>query len=181
MQTFVFGYGSLINLKSLSRTMQTEMSVHDIIPVRLNGFSRVWNLREPIFSAGLQKRIEGIFLNIRPESDKWVNGVIFEVSPSQLEYLNEREKNYSRLNVSAQIEPYFGHQWKENETFVYIADNPEFLLDEPTEDSYVMNRYIEIVETGCAGIGDFFLEDYRKTTSANPFKLLSGDYSFDFR
>ncbi|MGV3601166.1 MAG: gamma-glutamylcyclotransferase family protein [Dyadobacter fermentans] len=178
MKTFIFGYGSLINLSSLSRTMQQEMVEEDIIPVKLRGFTRIWNLKAPIFSDNLKKEITGMFLNIRSRPESWVNGVIFEVSEEQLKYLDLRERNYSRLDVTADIEPY---QQLENGTFrvlAYIATGPEFLLEEATGDSFVMTKYVNMVESGCAAIGDFFLQDYQATTATNPFPLLMGDYSF---
>lgn len=44
------------------------------------------------------------FLNIRPCPGKWITGVVFEVSEEELVRLDQRERNYRKVDVTAMID-----------------------------------------------------------------------------
>ena len=178
MSRYIFGYGSLINLSSLSKTLKREMTINDIIPIKLLSYDRLWNLKEKVFSEKLNQNITAIFLNIKPQIDSFVNGVIFEVSDNEFSFLSERERNYSCLNISNQVLPYANYKVKELDIFVFISIENEFIQNSPDKNCYVMKKYIDMVENGCLNIGSFFLTDYNATTNANPFKIIDGTYNF---
>ena len=179
MKTYIFGYGSLINLESISKTIGREVYSENIEPVKLLHHRRIWNLKESIFSEVLKKDIIGIFLNIEPSQGQWINGVLFEVSQTELFNLSERERNYRCIEISRDIIPYADFESNGNLIFVYLADDLNHLQNKPAPNYFVMNKYVEIVERGCFRIGNFFLDDYRKTTSDISFKKLDGMYRFN--
>jgi cation transport regulator ChaC len=178
MKNYVLGYGSLINLKSLSRTIKREASTNDIIPVKLHSFKRKWNLKEKVHSSALNDTINAIFLNIERDDARWTNGVIFEVSNDELEYLNKRERKYNQLNVAQHIELYSGNKLDSTNVTTYVADEIEYLQSDFTDNSYVMENYLKIVKQGCMDLGFEFYSDYIKTTDKFKFNILKGDYKF---
>jgi cation transport regulator ChaC len=178
MKKYIFGYGSLINLISLSKTMNREVRQSEIIPVKLLDYKRIWNLKETLYSSKLDKNINGIFLNIEESKNEWTNGVIFEVSELEFYALTQRERNYSCIDISKKVVPYKNKLNENYNIFVFVADNKIYLQNEQNENTFVMTNYIQIVEKGCSDIGDYFLDDYNRTTQKNNFKLLEGQYSF---
>jgi cation transport regulator ChaC len=178
MKNYVLGYGSLINLKSLSKTIKREVSINDIITVKLHTFKRRWNLKEQVYSSELDSTVNAIFLNIEKDNKSWINGVIFEVTNDELEYLNNRERKYNRLNVVQHIELYSGNQLNDAKVITYIADEFEYLQNDFTDNSYIMENYIKIVSQGCMDFGLSFYNDYQQTTEDIKFKILKGDYKF---
>ena len=178
MSKYIFGYGSLMNLRSLSKTIKREMLISDILPVKLLDYARVWNLKEKVFSEKLRRNITAIFLNIKPSVNRFVNGVIFKVSDNEFLYLQERERNYTRLNVTRKIITYDGLKIENLEIFVFISTEKKYIQKSQTSNCYVMEKYIQMVAEGCSEIGTYFLNDYKNTSSNNPFDRLEGNYTF---
>lgn len=110
----VFGYASLI---SDMRREGEELRV-------LRGYRRRWNVatdnsltigRYKIYldpSSGEQPAVFVTFLNLVPDPDCAVAGALFPVSPNALEALDRRERNYTRRDVSAELDgPLEGPVW----------------------------------------------------------------------
>jgi cation transport regulator ChaC len=108
---YVFGYGSLLErwsgrrgmiddgpavceLRNYRRTWNVAMDNTQTIPGYKHYVDATTGAREPWFVA---------FLDIVPESGARVNGVLFEVSHDQLARLDERERNYQRIEVSQNL------------------------------------------------------------------------------
>jgi hypothetical protein len=105
---YVFGYGSLLDrgdggselaggpymcdLSGYRRTWNVAMDNTRSIPGYKYYVDRATGERAPWYVA---------FLNIVPDSDATVNGVVFEASHSLLTRLDQRERNYTRIDVSA--------------------------------------------------------------------------------
>jgi cation transport regulator ChaC len=99
MRTFVFGYGSLLRRA-------------DTMACHLLGHRRAWNVamdnRRTIpgykyyLDAGTGERppLYVTFLNIYPAPEARLNGVVFPVDPEALPRLDERERNYVRVEVT---------------------------------------------------------------------------------
>ena len=51
------------------------------------------------------------FLDIEPADGAWVDGVCLPVDAAALERLDDRERNYERVDVSASVEPARGRTW----------------------------------------------------------------------
>jgi cation transport regulator ChaC len=178
MKNYVFGYGSLINLKSLSRTIKREASIDNIIPVKLHSFKRKWNLKEQVYSSELNTTINAIFLNIEKDNNSWTNGVIFEVTNDELKFLNNRERKYKHINIAQHIEFYSGNNLDSSRVITYIADKSEYLQNYYSDNSYVMENYIKIVNQGCMDLGLSFNDDYKQTTDTFKFQIIKGEYNF---
>jgi cation transport regulator ChaC len=104
---YVFGYGSLLErhdgsadgpviceLAGYRRTWNVAMDNRETIPGYKHYVDRETGVRGPWFVT---------FLNIVPDGGASVNGVLFEVDEALLERLDDRERNYERVDVSACI------------------------------------------------------------------------------
>lgn len=91
MQNYVFGYGSLMNPKSLQMTIPGGRVERFSV---LKGYRRKFN-----FLAG-----EYLYLNIVPEKKSSIIGAIIPVSEKELEMLKEREQGYTCVDVTKNIE-----------------------------------------------------------------------------
>jgi cation transport regulator ChaC len=178
MKNYILGYGSLINLKSLSKTLNREVEISELIPVKVNSFKRLWNLKENVYSFELDRNIEAVFLNIEKSNTGWTNGVIFEVSESEFDYLNKRERKYSRIDITNFIEPYTNLLLDKMAVTAYVADDLKYIQDKENCNAYVMKNYIDLVEDGCNEIGTDFLKDYLNSTEDFCFNILGGNYTF---
>lgn len=101
--TYIFGYGSLLQLESLNATVT---SAKNLRPVYIRGFRREFTLWDSIGWTETNLDLAGIpfcGVDVRPANDKnsLVNGVVFEVSEADLPALLEREKEYELIEVTA--------------------------------------------------------------------------------
>jgi dephospho-CoA kinase len=101
---FVFGYGSLV-------------AEHVRCPVaRLRGWRRVWGVAmdnsvdEPGYKSyrlpadGSRPPVFIAFVDIEPDPDASVSGVCMPVAARDLAALDDRERNYDRIDVSAAVD-----------------------------------------------------------------------------
>ena len=89
---YLFGFGSLINLKSAQKSFTRVLSQNDLIPVEIKGYKRVWNSIENIKFKDNDEEINGVFLNLQKDENASVNGVIIKITQSEFEILKLREK-----------------------------------------------------------------------------------------
>jgi hypothetical protein len=176
MKRYLFGYGSLINLESASRTLKRVLSKNDVFITRLNQFQRNWLLWDNVFSEHLQKEVKGVFLNVSVSKEEYLNGLIFELSDEELGYFKLREKNYDCLDVTELVEiENFNYNVK-FKVFTF-AGKPDCLLNN-SENSFIFERYIQIVNSGVTQFGDDFKKEFEKTTVLNNLPKIEGPYSF---
>ncbi len=86
---YVFGYGSLMNDQSRARTVE-ENDLHK--GVVLDGYQRKMN--------AVCENIPAVALNIVPNIDMSVEGVVFGVTEEGMQALKDREDGYSIVDVS---------------------------------------------------------------------------------
>jgi cation transport regulator ChaC len=113
---YVFGYGSLV--AGAGRELASRRLLH------AEGLRRTWNVSmdnrltlegykyyvDP--DTGERPSIFVTFLNVVEESSSTINGVILPVDTHDLQSLNERERNYDRVDVTERIvEPVDGSVW----------------------------------------------------------------------
>ena len=90
--TYIFGFGSLMNEESLQRTLPEKKIFSWAI---LEGYKRAFN------KAG---RKGHRYLNLKPDQNSQVKGVLIQVSEKELEELKRREEGYNLTDVTKQIE-----------------------------------------------------------------------------
>lgn len=92
MKLYVFGYGSLINEKSLRKTLHGA-SISQW--AELKGYRRVFNKQ------GRNYR----YLNIVPDSKRYVRGALIQIDEQELDILKERERGYHIVDVTNIVTP----------------------------------------------------------------------------
>lgn len=106
---FIFAYGSLMNPRSREKTLPGDRTT---IPAMLNGFERIVNA--PVDNL--------LYLNIRPQFNRSVRGVLIPVSPQEINKLKKREPGYALVPVREFIEPALSKN-----IFTFIAPNKQYL------------------------------------------------------
>ncbi len=89
-QLYVFGYGSLMNPKSLARTIPGE---REIFRTRIKDYQRRMNVPYG----------EYLYLNIAPRENIEVSGVVIPVTSDELEMLKIREVGYDCVDVTDRL------------------------------------------------------------------------------
>lgn len=173
MKHYIFGYGSLINLVSLGRTIGRPVDVDELKPACLRNYQRFWGLVETVFSEELAKPVRAVFLDIRPDSDSQCNGVIISVTDVEFSALLVRERNYDCLDVTDKLtDPPTDGRVK------VFAGRNEHQIATPTSECYVMQRYIGLLHTGVDSLGIDFANRFWTDTVSHNYPILDGAYSF---
>ncbi len=144
MSNFIFGYGSLVESNSRTRTSPNSKLAY---PVEVKGLQRGWWARVPV--SGLSTTFLGCALS---DSDS-VNGVIFTVNESDLIKLDDREKGYKRILLNnTNINDYCNILNKEDKVWVYINcdfEQTDFLeRNTPDRNFPIVQSYIDICING---------------------------------
>ncbi|MFT3910969.1 MAG: gamma-glutamylcyclotransferase family protein [Ferruginibacter sp.] len=176
MHTLLFGYGSLINLESASKTLKRKLEKHDVYPSSLQGYIREWNIADDVIAMELTKIVKGIFLNIIPEKASHLNGILCSITDNELSMMKVREKNYDCVDVTALITcDFFSLKSHKVVTFIGKQEN---IIKEDDGNCYVFHQYVKKVIKGVHDFGKAFNEEFNQTTMPYSFPTLHGDYQF---
>jgi hypothetical protein len=176
----VFGYGSLLSIASLQRTLGREYT-GPLVRCELEGWRRSWDVTMPESAFSFWNGHEWItppkiiYLNIAPEPGRSVNGVVFVVNDEELRKFDGREWIYNRADVGAALR---GVTVEGGTAWAYSA-KPEHVfpgVDSPRE-AAVRASYLRIVEAGSRELGPAFAERYSATTDRVPLHLVVNDVS----
>ena len=98
----IVAYGSLLNLKSLEKTLGRKAI---LIPIEVKGVERIFNVPFGKYS----------FLNLKPNKNSVIGAAYFELTDSELDKFSEREAGSRLIEV---IKGYYAFCWngKTNET-----------------------------------------------------------------
>jgi hypothetical protein len=156
-EQYVFGYASL---------------VHDGGPgslTRLHGVHRTWGVATDNTRAipgykmyldrsdGSRPAIYVAFLDLLPDEDASVNGVCRPVTEAELEILDQRERNYDRVDVTASLESPPGRVW----AYLGSAEGRARLRSGREEGAAVVSRdYEQKVHAGFRALGEAEYEEF---------------------
>ncbi|MBH9552718.1 gamma-glutamylcyclotransferase family protein [Inhella gelatinilytica] len=156
--TWIFGYGSLLLPASRALTIGPHGAA---FAARVRGVQREWSTAAPV------RGMTAVSLRVAPESD--CSGVVFAVSPAQLERLDAREAGYTRftLTPSAVLDPQT-HQPlalpHPGPVMAYVADHP----GQPTPECPIAQSYLDVILTACLEefphLGEDFAREFIATT-----------------
>jgi len=176
----VFGYGSLLSLTSLERTLGRTYR-GPLVVCDLVGWHRSWNAAMPnstfIFQDHLGKWTTPehiLYLNIVPSASHRVNGVLFVVSDAELEALDKREWIYKRLPVNDLLR---GVSVLKGTAWAFVA-RPEYLLTPPADprQAAVRRTYVDILTASKTSLGAAFVANYDSSSDPIPPGLLVNDF-----
>jgi len=170
-QNYIFGYGSLIEDESRTRTTP---SAQDAWPVMVKGVQRGW------WARGAPSGMTTTFLGALDNPEKVCNGVIYKVSEEELEATDRRESaGYRRCRIErSQIkmldgrpEPPEGIFW----AYINNLDPGEVGANLPSPEFPMVQSYVDICINGCleveakfpqaAGFTEVFIETTEEWSS----------------
>jgi cation transport regulator ChaC len=168
----IFGYGSLVNPRSIRNTLGEELREEEVALAILRDYVRKWQLVDWVQVEHVnQGPTPAIFLDLVPQQGAVVNGVLLPISPKGLSKMDQREKNYDRIDVSALIHT----PLSEEPVFTYVGKREHCI---PPPGSFVLTRYEQLVEEGIAYWGEKFADQFRQTTMSHQYPRQDGKYIF---
>jgi hypothetical protein len=162
----LFGYGSLVLHESASMTLGRPAGEMQL--ARLHDWKRRFSQRrdnltcEKTFECDGGWRPEWVLgLNVEDGEDGAgpVNGVVIEVTETELDRLDIREIRYDRVDISGSVE---GSELPDR--IVTYKAKPFHFAPEPPEDSIILATYVAAVEQGFENLGQDELDHYFATT-----------------
>lgn len=172
---YIFGYGSLLNIKSAQKSFKRELKHEDFIPVVIKGFEKIWNSIEYIQFEDETTISNGIFLNLNKKENSQTNGVLLKISNEEFEYLKLREKNYSCIEINKN--DILGFDCKEK-TVTFMTTNKSKIAKVGDKNCFIPKKYIELLEEGCIPYEKSFQEDFKTSYSNYLFEIKRGKYIF---
>jgi len=173
-KNYIFGYGSLVNIEQLKKYLHKEDVFYTY--THLNNHQRVWNIamdnsntiQNYKYYLNNNKERENIFvtfLNIQKNRKSHINGILFEVDQTDLTKLDQRERNYNRINVTQDIQnkniP--GKIW----TYIGTREAEErFQTGKKQQKSYINQNYINFVHESYKALGKDYFQDFLNSTKA---------------
>lgn len=174
----IFGYGSLMLREQLHTITDDNIYNGPFIKAKLCGFKRSWSARYFFdFVEGYDYNDSSIpqsitFLNIQPDSNSIVNGMIFVCNKSELTYYDQRESIYDRIKITDKL---LDICIVGGDAFAYTAKSTYFF---PTEnanknETIIGQYYLDIIKEALTQRGDQFRKDYDNSTQPLPTQLVS--------
>lgn len=178
-QTALVGYGSLLSLPSLERTLGRTYT-GPFLPCIVRGWRRTWDAAMPNRTfyedrPGGQMTPETIlYLNVRPDSRTDLPAIVFVVGKEELEAYDRRESIYDRVDVTDELDVNI----EGGRACIYVC-RPEYCLSDvdSTEKGAIRAAYLRIVESGLAQLGEEFRQRYLASTDPVPEHLVIDDRS----
>lgn len=149
-----FGYGSLVNRKTLSSDIAAA------IPVTLKGWRRHWQSRPKVDAdTHLHKKIA--LLSVHPDNSDEIEGLLIVDRIENLEHLDQREQHYCKNGLMQEdfnIPDAHAHQFAEIPIHLYVARPGQ----RPDSEISLLQSYLDVVmagyirEFGKSGLQRFF-------------------------
>jgi hypothetical protein len=171
---YLFGFGSLINLKSAQKSFTRVLSQNDLIPAEIKGYKRVWNSIENIKFED-NEEVNGVFLNLQKDKNASVNGVIIKITQSEFEILKLREKNYSQITIKSN--DILNYDLDEN-LIAFMTTNDEKIAKKDSQNCFIPSMYIDILTNAFVNYSEDFVSKYKKSLENLPFAIKEGPYFF---
>ena len=177
-ESAIVGYGSLLSVKSLERTLKRAYD-GPFVPCAVEGWRRSWNIAMPnraFFYIESGEKIypeKIVYLNVRPQVGSVMNGVLFVVGRDELEAMHEREWIYDHPPINDQLR---GVGIEGGDALIYVA-KPEYLVQNVSSprQAAVRASYLKILEDGLTQRDSRFRQDYEATTDPVPRQLVIDD------
>ena len=148
--TYLFGYGSLINLRSRGLTSATSPAS----PARLAGLRRGW------FAPVTADRIT--YLAVQRTAGASCNGVIVKVDATNLPSFDAREKSHHRISLNrSSVELLDGGILAPGVIWAYEC----LTVKTPSAANPIVQSYVDVVLDGCLAISDAFAREFIRSTA----------------
>lgn len=172
MKVGIFGYGSIINLKSAEKTLGRKIKKTEVIIGRLKHYVRIWDTVADVLIEGDATPSHAAFYNIKKQNKSKVNGIIIKLQNKEIDYLDKREKQYKRIDVTDNITT----KMDCDKIFTYVGQ--EKFSAKNYLNVIILEEYQKIVNNGKKYWGETFTKEFDDNMQNNNFKIISGKYSF---
>ncbi len=174
--TYLFGYGSLVNRRSLARAVGREVAAEELRPARLAGWRRTWGAAERVIPDGQTEPVWAAFLDLEPDPTARVNGVLIALTDAELASVEARERGYTRVEVTDHVivEPALQVALQGGTRTITFAGRKQ----PAPVGQVVLREYLRLVEEGFAALGPEQLAELRRTTEPAGAPFLDGPYRF---
>jgi hypothetical protein len=178
-ESALFGYGSLISMASLERTLGRRYAGPFIV-CELAGWRRGWDVfmpnNETFYTdtpGGRMYPDKILYLNVRRMPESAINGVLFVLDPADLAAFDQREWIYNREDITDELR---GVAVRGGRAYTYVA-KAEYRLEGATSPAQaaVRSSYLQILEAGFADLGDAFRIAYENSSDPVPEHLIIAD------
>jgi hypothetical protein len=169
------GYGTLLSRASVATTLGPEAETKPAIPVVVEGYRRLFNLRPTHYEPSYRRTPEPLevgAMNVQRAPGFRFNGLAFSVSLRDLEALDERERYYERIWAPAER---FPDGKALGEAFVYSAAPGSSWVEEDPALIQPHWRDIVLARGGAYAVGRSFGELFDATTYLADGKTLVVD------
>lgn len=161
---FLIGYGTLLSRESVGSTLGPDAQEKEFLPVVVEGFKRLFNLRpahyQPSFRVS-DEPVEAAAMNVQPAPGFRFNGLAFPVSDVELRALDHRERYYRRVKVEARL---FSGGAPPLAAEMYLAAPESPGVAEAPEGLRPAWRDITLARGGAYAVGQAFGEMFDATT-----------------
>lgn len=170
-QTAIVGYGSLLSLSSISRTLGRAYD-GPFVHAHLAGWRRTWDVAMPneaFYFVDHGERVYPrriLYLNLRQAPGAIINVALFVVDPHELRAMQHREWIYDPRVVTADLR---GLRVTGGDAIVYVG-RPEHVVAAIADrrDAAVRASYVRLLERTLAGEDAAFCSEYERTTEPVP-------------
>jgi hypothetical protein len=169
MRTYVFGYGSLVHLGSLSKGLQRTATTADLRPATLRDHRRIWGASELVHCIERPGITCARFLDLEPAPGGEVNGALIAVTPAELDSLLVREKAYALHDVSSCVDGL-----APDERAVTFAS----VTGRSFAGTVVLAEYVRLVLDAFEALAPGERERFLQLTAPVDLELVSGLYRF---
>lgn len=151
MAIYIFGYGSIINLKYVKQIDQKIK--RNVFPILLNNHLRHW----------MYTSSKKTYVGLYKELNKKTNGILVEVTEKELHLLDKREKYYIRKEINKDdiIKKYGSVELNQYDIiYTYYSDPSKSIKSIFDFNSIQMKDYLFNILSGCIKINTTFFEDF---------------------
>ncbi|HPE62159.1 MAG: gamma-glutamylcyclotransferase [Thiothrix sp.] len=165
----VFGYGSLLNPASAARTLKRPVGHGELCCGVLHGFLRSWTAatRITLCIDGEPCCHQALFLDLTPCAGSSCNGVCLEVTDSELQALDLRERGYERRQVEVEFDGRCDSAW----TYLKPGDAKQY-------QGIIAACYIDLIKEALQHYPDAFVSHFWASTLPTDAAIVQGEYIF---
>ena len=174
----VVGYGSLLSVESISRTLKVPYT-RPFIACEIEGWRRAWTVSMPnqaFYYEDEGKRVyppKIIYLNVRPLPNALMNCAVFVVDFEQLKAMHAREWIYDPVKVTQDLR---GMRIIGGEAIMYVG-KPEHAVDQSSSPrgAAIRGSYLRILESALERAGSEWSAEFERSTDPVPKHLVIKD------
>jgi cation transport regulator ChaC len=177
--TYVFAYGSLLNPTSAARTLGRPVTLNDYVPAKLVGWSRNWALLDRVRLTDDSREVDALFLDLIADASTDCVGALLRVTPEELTALAQRERNYSKVDVSSEIEVVHGRRFVEggrrHTRVVTFVSRPEHRAG--AAQGHVLANYVALLDAAAGAQGRWLHDEFSRARPPAVARV-EGGYQF---